>query len=198
MHSNQSSQLTDAQLVSSYLDGSEYALEQLINRHQLQIFNFINSKINDRDTSEDLFQDTFIKVVKNLRMGKYKDEGRFLSWVIRIAHNLIMDHYRKINRLPKHESKIENFEVLDCLVEKSSSVEESLIKTQIHADLSLLIQELPDSQKEVLRMRLFQDMSFKEIGDHTGVSINPALGRMRYAVIKLRKMNEERHLIFTQ
>ena len=95
-------------------------------------------------------------------------------------------------------SKIENFDVLDCLVEKSSSVEESLIKTQIHADLSLLIEELPDSQKEVLRMRLFQDMSFKEIGDHTGVSINTALGRMRYAVINLRKMIEERNLIFTQ
>ena len=131
-------------------------------------------------------------------MGKYKDEGRFLSWVIRIAHNLIMDHYRKINRLPKHESKIVNYDILDCLVEKSSTVEESLIKTQIHTDLSLLIEELPDSQKEVLRMRLFRDMSFKEIGDHTGVSINTALGRMRYAVINLRKMIEERNLIFTQ
>ena len=148
--------------------------------------------------ADDIFQDTFIKVVKNLRLGKYNDEGRFLSWVIRIAHNLIMDHYRKIKRLPKHESKIEYFDVLDRLVEQNSSIEESMIETQIHADLSLLIEELPDSQKEVLRMRLFQDMSFKEIGDQTGVSINTALGRMRYAVINLRKMIEERNLIFTQ
>jgi RNA polymerase sigma factor (sigma-70 family) len=131
-------------------------------------------------------------------LGKYNDEGRFLSWVIRIAHNLIMDHYRKIKRLPKHESKIENFDLLESLVEQSSSIEESMIETQIHADITLLIEELPDSQKEVLRMRLFQDMSFKEIGDQTGVSINTALGRMRYAVINLRKMIEERNLIFTQ
>ena len=152
----------------------------------------------DVDLADDIFQDTFIKVVKNLRLGKYNDEGRFLSWVIRIAHNLIMDHYRKIKRLPKHESKIENFDLLESLVEQSSSIEESMIETQIHADITLLIEELPDSQKEVLRMRLFQDMSFKEIGDQTGVSINTALGRMRYAVINLRKMIEERNLIFTQ
>ena len=118
--------------------------------------------------------------------------------MIRIAHNLIMDHYRKINRLPKHESKIENFDMLDCLVEKSSSVEESMIKSQIHDYLKILIEELPESQKEVLRMRFFQDMSFREIGDMTGVSINTALGRMRYAVINLRKMIEERNLVFTQ
>ncbi|MGB2460586.1 MAG: RNA polymerase sigma factor, partial [Flavobacteriaceae bacterium] len=162
------------------------------------IYGFIYSKVHDPDLADDIFQDTFIKVVKNLRLGKYNDEGRFLSWVIRIAHNLIMDHYRKIKRLPKHESKIENFDVLDRLVEQNNSIEESMIETQIHADLSLLIEELPDSQKEVLRMRLFQDMSFKEIGDQTGVSINTALGRMRYAVINLRKMIEERNLIFTQ
>ena len=109
-----------------------------------------------------------------------------------------MDHYRKNKRLPKHESKIENFDLLDRLVEQNTTMEESMIETQIHADLSMLIEELPDSQKEVLRMRLFQDMSFKEIGDQTGVSINTALGRMRYAVINLRKMIEERNLIFTQ
>ncbi|MGB0373289.1 MAG: RNA polymerase sigma factor [Flavobacteriaceae bacterium] len=190
--------LSDTTLITQFLSGNSNSFSILLDRYQKRVYGFIFSKLNDPNLADDIFQDTFIKVVKNLRMGKYKDEGRFLSWVIRIAHNLIMDHYRKINRLPKHESKIENFDVLDCLVEKSSSVEESLIKTQIHADLSLLIEELPDSQKEVLRMRLFQDMSFKEIGDHTGVSINTALGRMRYAVINLRKMIEERNLIFTQ
>jgi RNA polymerase sigma-70 factor (ECF subfamily) len=109
-----------------------------------------------------------------------------------------MDHYRKINRLPKHESRIQNFDVLDRLIEQSTSIEDSMIETQIHADLSILIEELPDNQKEVLLMRLFKDMSFKEIADQTDVSINTALGRMRYAVINLRKMIEERNLIFTQ
>jgi RNA polymerase sigma-70 factor (ECF subfamily) len=190
--------LSDTTLIAEFISGNSDSFSILLDRYQKRVYGFIYSKVHDPDLADDIFQDTFIKVVKNLRLGKYNDEGRFLSWVIRIAHNLIMDHYRKIKRLPKHESKIENFDVLDRLVEQNSSIEESMIETQIHADLSLLIEELPDSQKEVLRMRLFQDMSFKEIGEQTGVSINTALGRMRYAVINLRKMIEERNLIFTQ
>jgi RNA polymerase sigma-70 factor (ECF subfamily) len=190
--------LSDTTLIAEFISGNSDSFSILLDRYQKRVYGFIYSKVHDPDLADDIFQDTFIKVVKNLRLGKYNDEGRFLSWVIRIAHNLIMDHYRKIKRLPKHESKIENFDVLDRLVEQNSSIEESMIGTQIHADLSLLIEELPDSQKEVLRMRLFQDMSFKEIGEQTCVSINTALGRMRYAVINLRKMIEERNLIFTQ
>ena len=190
--------LSDTTLIAEFISGNSNSFSILLDRYQKRVYGFIYSKVHDPDLADDIFQDTFIKVVKNLRLGKYNDEGRFLSWVIRIAHNLIMDHYRKIKRLPKHESKIENFDVLDRLAEQNSSIEESMIETQIHADLSLLIEELPDSQKEVLRMRLFKDMSFKEIGDQTGVSINTALGRMRYAVINLRKMIEERNLIFTQ
>jgi RNA polymerase sigma-70 factor (ECF subfamily) len=190
--------LTDATLIAEFISGNSNSFSILLDRYQKRVYGFIFSKVHDTDLADDIFQDTFIKVVKNLRLRKYNDEGRFLSWVIRIAHNLIMDHFRKIKRLPKHESKIENFDVLDCLIEQSSSIEEGMIESQIHADLSLLIEELPDSQKDVLRMRLFQDMSFKEIGDQTGVSINTALGRMRYAVINLRKMIEERNLIFTQ
>ena len=190
--------LSDTILIAEFISGNSKSFSILLDRYQKRVYGFIFSKIQDPDLADDIFQDTFIKVIKNLRLGKYNDEGRFLSWVIRIAHNLIMDNYRKTKRIPKQESKIENFDVLDCLVEKSSSVEESLIKMQINTDLSMLIEELPESQKEVLRMRLFQDMSFKEIGDHTGVSINTALGRMRYAVINLRKMIEERNLIFTQ
>ena len=190
--------LSDTTLIAEFISGNSNSFSILIDRYQKRVYGFIFSKVHDPDLADDIFQDTFIKVVKNLRLGKYNDEGRFLSWVIRIAHNLIMDHYRKINRLPKYESKIQNFDVLDRLIEQSNSIEESMIETQIHADLSLLIEELPDSQKEVLNMRLFQDMSFKEIGDQTGVSINTALGRMRYAVINLRKMIEERNLIFTQ
>ena len=190
--------LNDTTLIAEFLSGNSNSFSILLDRYQKRVYGFIFSKVNDPDLADDIFQDAFIKVVKSLRSGKYNDEGRFLSWVIRIAHNLIMDHYRKINRLPKHESKIENFDVLDRLVEQGNSIEETIIETQIQSDLSTLIEELPDNQKEVLRMRLYQEMSFKEIGDHTGVSINTALGRMRYAVINLRKMIKERNLIFTQ
>lgn len=190
--------LSDTTLIAEFISGNSNSFSILLDRYQKRVYGFIFSKIHDPDLADDIFQDTFIKVVKNLRLGKYNDEGRFLSWVIRIAHNLIMDHYRKINRIPKHESKIESFDILDRLIEQSINIEESMIETQIHSDLFLLIDELPDTQKEVLRMRLFQEMSFKDIGDQTGVSINTALGRMRYAVINLRKMIEERNLIFTQ
>lgn len=190
--------LPDSDLIAKFISGNNNSFSILLDRYQKRVYGFIFSKVNDTNLADDIFQDTFIKVVKNLRLGKYIEEGRFLSWVIRISHNLIMDHYRKTKRIPKHESKVESFDVLERLIEQSSSVEEIMIESQIHADLSLLIEELPDSQKEVLRMRLFQEMSFKEIGDITGVSINTALGRMRYAIINLRKMIEERNLIFTQ
>ena len=194
MHSNQSSQLTDAQLVSSYLDGSEYALEQLINRHQLQIFNFINFKINDRDTSEDLFQDTFIKVIRTLKSGAYNEEGKFLPWVMRIAHNLVIDHFRKSNRIPTVGNK-EDFDIFQFISDKSPNAESTLVQEQVLKDLQKLIQELPEDQKEVLIMRLYRDMSFKEIAENTNVSINTALGRMRYAIINLRKLITEHQII---
>jgi RNA polymerase sigma-70 factor (ECF subfamily) len=194
MHSNQFSQLKDAQLVSSYLDGSEYALEQLINRHQLQIFNFINSKINDRDTSEDLFQDTFIKVIRTLKSGAYNEEGKFLPWVMRIAHNLVIDHFRKSNRIPTLGNK-EDFDIFQFISDKSPNAESTLVQEQVLKDLQKLIQELPEDQKEVLIMRLYRDMSFKEIAENTNVSINTALGRMRYAIINLRKLITEHQII---
>jgi RNA polymerase sigma-70 factor (ECF subfamily) len=194
MHSNQSFQLTDAQLVSSYLDGSEYALEQLINRHQLQIFNFINSKINERNTSEDLFQDTFIKVIRTLKSGAYNEEGKFLPWVMRIAHNLVIDHFRKSNRIPTLGNK-EDFDIFQFISDKSPNAESTLVQEQVLKDLQKLIQELPEDQKEVLIMRLYRDMSFKEIAENTNVSINTALGRMRYAIINLRKLITEHQII---
>jgi RNA polymerase sigma factor (sigma-70 family) len=194
MHSNQSSQHTDAQLVSSYLDGSEYALEQLINRHQLQIFNFINSKINDRDTSEDLFQDTFIKVIRTIKSGAYNEEGKFLPWVMRIAHNLVIDHFRKSNRIPTVGNK-EDFDIFQFISDKSPNAESTLVQEQVLKDLQKLIQELPEDQKEVLIMRLYRDMSFKEIAENTNVSINTALGRMRYAIINLRKLITKHQII---
>ena len=190
--------LSDSTLITQFTSGNNQSFSILVDRYQKRVYGFIFSKVKDAELADDVFQDTFVKVIKNLRLGKYKDEGRFLSWVMRIAHNIIMDHFRKINRLPKHESKHEDLDVLDRLVEQSSSIEDLMIETQIHADLSLLIDELPQTQKEVLRMRLFQEMSFKDIGEQTGVSINTALRRMRYAVLNLRKLIEERNLIFTQ
>ena len=190
--------LSDSTLINQFTSWNNQSFSILVDRYQKRVYGFIFSKVKDAELADDVFQDTFVKVIKNLRLGKYKDEGRFLSWVMRIAHNIIMDHFRKINRLPKHESKHEDLDVLDRLVEQSSSIEDLMIETQIHADLSLLIDELPQTQKEVLRMRLFQEMSFKDIGEQTGVSINTALGRMRYAVLNLRKLFEERNLIFTQ
>jgi RNA polymerase sigma-70 factor (ECF subfamily) len=189
---------SDSTLITQFISGNSQSFSILIDRYQKRVYGFIFSKVKDAELADDVFQDTFVKVIKNLRLGKYKDEGRFLSWVMRIAHNIIMDHFRKINRLPKHESKHEDLDLLDRLIEQSSSIEDLMIETQIHADLSILIDELPQTQKEVLRMRLFQEMSFKDIGEQTGVSINTALGRMRYAILNLRKLIEERNLIFTQ
>ena len=190
--------LSDSTLINQFTSGNSHSFSILVDRYQKRVYGFIFSKVKDAELADDVFQDTFVKVIKNLRLGKYKDEGRFLSWVMRIAHNIIMDHFRKINRLPKHESKHEDLDFLDRLIEQSSSVEDLMIETQIHADLSILIDELPQTQKEVLRMRLFQEMSFKDIGEQTGVSINTALGRMRYAILNLRKLIDERNLIFTQ
>ena len=188
------SKYTDADLVKSYINGSETALETLVNRHKLQIFNFINSKINDRDTSEDIFQDTFIKVIRTLKNGLYNEEGKFLPWIMRIAHNLVIDHFRKSNRIPTIENK-EEFDIFQFVSDTTPNAENILIEDQILKDIQKLIQELPDDQKEVLIMRLYRDMSFKEIAENTKVSINTALGRMRYAIINLRKLIEDHKIV---
>ncbi len=194
MNSYKSIKHTDAELVKDYINGSELALEYLVNRHKLQIFNFINSKINDRDTSEDIFQDTFIKVIRTLKNGLYNEEGKFLPWVMRIAHNLVIDHFRKSNRIPTIENNDE-FDIFQFISDSSPNAEHILVEDQILSDIQRLIQELPDDQKEVLIMRLYRDMSFKEIAENTNVSINTALGRMRYAIINLRKLIDEHKIV---
>ena len=184
----------DSLLVSQYLSGSEPALEMLINRHQARIFNFINSKVNDRDTAEDIFQDTFIKVIRTLKGGQYNEEGKFLPWIMRIAHNLVIDFFRKNNRMPKVKNT-EEFDIFQFISDNSPNVEHSLVQEQVVKDLQKLVQELPEDQKEVLIMRLYRDMSFKEIAENTNVSINTALGRMRYAIINLRKLIDENQIV---
>lgn len=196
MQTSQVQNQKDAYLVSEYINGCEKSLEILIYRHKSKIYNFIFSKVFNRDIAEDIFQETFIKVIKTLKNGVYNEEGKFLSWVMRISHNLIIDYYRKSNRMPKFEGN-DDYDVFQFLTDDSPNVENNLINDQVVNDLQNLITELPDDQKEVLNMRLYRDMSFKEIAEITGVSINTALGRMRYAIINLRKMVDENQILLS-
>lgn len=188
--------IKDAELVKSYMEGNENALAILINRHKQKIYSFIYSKVLDRDITEDVFQDTFIKVIRTLKLGKYNEEGKFLPWVMRISHNLVIDHFRKNNRIPKFDNS-GDFNIFSVLSDSSLNAEKKLIKSQVEHDVRRLIEELPEDQKEVLVMRMYNDMSFKEISENTGVSINTALGRMRYALINLRKVIEKHNIVLT-
>lgn len=188
--------LPDAILIKNYVGGDESAIATLIERHQSKIYGFIYSKIPDRDICDDVFQDTFIKVIKTLKTKSYNEEGKFLPWVMRIAHNLVIDHFRKSKKMPMQRDTDE-YSVFSYLSESSLNVEDQIILDQVELDLSRLVDELPDDQKEVLMMRIYQDLSFKEIADLTGVSINTALGRMRYALMNLRKVIEKNQVILT-
>jgi RNA polymerase sigma-70 factor (ECF subfamily) len=188
--------LTDAELVQEYVSGNENALEVLIKRHESKIFGFIYSKILDRDLANDIFQDTFIKVIRTLKSTTYNEEGKFLPWVMRIAHNLIIDHFRKNKKMPLFR-ETEDFSIFSILSDDSLTIENQMIAHQVESDLRRLIHELPEDQKEVLMMRMYQDMSFKEISEITGVSINTALGRMRYAILNLRKVIDKHQIILT-
>ena len=189
--------LTDAHLVNNYIQGDEKSLEILVYKHKSKIYNFIFSKVFDRDIAEDIFQETFIKVIKTLKNGVYNEEGKFLSWVMRISHNLVIDFFRKSNRMPKFEAS-DDYDVFQFIKDGSPNAENKMIDNQVIKDLQNLILKLPEDQKEVLNMRLYRDMSFKEIAEITGVSINTALGRMRYAIINMRKMAQENKIILSQ
>ncbi len=188
--------VSDSELVLSYIDGNEKSLETLIKRHKQRIYSFIYSKVLDRDLTEDIFQDTFIKVIRTLKLGNYNEQGKFVSWVMRIAHNLVIDHFRKNKRIPKFENSYD-FDIFSVLSDSSLNAEKSLIKDQILNDVKKLIEYLPDDQKEVLKYRFYNDMSFKEISEKTGVSINTSLGRMRYALINLRNIIDKKNLVLT-
>jgi RNA polymerase sigma-70 factor (ECF subfamily) len=190
----ESKTILDSVLVNNYINGHEKSLEILIIRHKQRIFSFILSKVSDREVAEDIFQDTFIKVINTLKRGAYNEEGKFLPWVMRISHNLIIDHFRRNKRLPKFNNT-DDFDIFDVLSDEMLSIENQIIKGQILEDVRNLIEELPDDQKEVLLMRMYRDMSFKEIAENTDVSINTALGRMRYALINLRKLIEKHNII---
>lgn len=188
--------LSDSRLIEYYLQGDEKALEFLIRKHQARVFNFIQSKVRNRDVANDLFQDVFIKIINTLKAGHYNEEGKFLPWVLRISHNLVIDYFRKSKRIPAFANS-DDFDVFLVVKDESLNIESRMIKDQIDSDVINLLEELPEDQKEVLTMRIFQDMSFKDIADNTGVSINTALGRMRYALINLRKLIDKHQIIIT-
>jgi RNA polymerase sigma-70 factor (ECF subfamily) len=184
----------DSLLISNYISGDEYALEILIKKHQTKIFSFIYSKTFDRDLSNDIFQDAFIKVINTLKTNSYNEEGKFLPWVLRITHNLVIDHFRRIKKMPFYR-ETEDFSIFSIMSDNSVSIENKLIKQQIDLDLQKLIKNLPSEQREVILMRMYHDLSFKEIADLTGVTINAALGRMRYALQNIRKNVDKNKII---
>ncbi|HNY02165.1 MAG TPA: sigma-70 family RNA polymerase sigma factor [Bacteroidales bacterium] len=188
--------VSDQELIGKYLAGQESALEQIIRRHKNRVYAYILMVVKDKELAEDLFQDTFIKVINTFRTGQYKEEGKFIQWVMRIAHNLIIDYFRKAKRIPMIENSDE-YDIFEKVRIPVESIEEQIITEQIHHDVKRLIEYLPDEQREVLMMRHYGDMSFKDIAEVTNVSINTALGRMRYALINLRKLVRENDVILS-
>lgn len=182
--------MNDAELIKLYINGDEKALSLLINKHEQRIFSYILSKIQDRDLANDVFQDTFVKIIKTFRQGRYNEEGKFLNWALRIAHNLVIDHFRRQKRIPTI-SPTDEYDIFKIVRDNADDAETGMIREQIEKDLHKLILKLPPEQLEVLKLRHFSGLSFKDIAEQTDVSINTALGRMRYALINLRKLMEE-------
>ncbi len=189
--------LSDSVLLNRYLAGEEVAISHLIERHSARVRSYIRMMVKDRDLAEDLFQETFIKAVRVIDEGRYTDNNRFLSWVLRIAHNIVIDHFRaKKNNTTIGESQA-GYDMLGSLKFATEPIEDKIIHQQIAEDVRRLVDFLPDEQREVVMMRYYQDLSFKEIAEQSGVSINTALGRMRYALINMRKMVQEKNIILS-
>ncbi|MDD4373180.1 MAG: sigma-70 family RNA polymerase sigma factor [Bacteroidales bacterium] len=189
---------TDKELVESYRKGNHTSFELLIDRHQVRIFSYIMMLVKDKQLADDIFQDTFIKIIRTIKNGTYKEEGKFIQWAMRIAHNLVIDHFRKSKRIPYSDVQNDSYDFLENISLADPSIEQQIITDQIHEDLRQLITFLPEEQREVLYLRLYSEMSFKDIAELTNVSINTALGRMRYALINIRKMINEKNLVLTQ
>ncbi len=188
---------SDSKLLEFFLEGNHDALEILFQRHRDKIFGFIYSKVRNQELTEDLFQDTLFKIVRTLKKGKYIEEGKFLPWAIRISHNLIIDYYRKSNKFKKIYDS-EEFSMFDILPDEALDAEDQMIRKQRIKKVQLIIEQLPEEQKEVLKMRIYEELSFQEIAEKTNVSINTALGRMRYALINMRKIIEKNKINFLE
>ncbi len=190
--------MKDYELVNKFIEGDKDSIEVLINRHKNRVYTYILLIVKDHQLAEDVFQDTFIKVIKSLQKGKYQEKGIFVSWVVRIAHNLIIDHFRKSKHLKTYSSDDNEMDVFNIKKLSDDSIEDVIINDQIADDVRKLVDLLPDEQKEVIMLRHYGELSFKEIAEQTEVSINTALGRMRYALINLRKMIDEKNIILTK
>ena len=186
--------LNDNELVQRFIEGDQNSLEVLVHRHKNRIYSYILLIVKNQELAEDIFQDTFIKVIKSLKMGKYHDKGKFLSWVLRIAHNLIIDHYRKQKLLNTVSNDSGEVDLFNNKKLSESTIEETLVFDQTMEDVRRLVDALPEDQRQVVYLRHYCGLSFKEIADQTGVSINTALGRMRYALINMRKMVREKNM----
>lgn len=193
--------ITDSLLIAKYQQGDEDALSELIRRNKKELYSFIFYKIMDEELANDLFQDTFVKIIISLKEGRYNDDGKFILWAKRIAHNLIIDHFRLKNKYVKiSETTYENdeFSIFDLLRETEENIEDRLVTNQIYEDLMKITLFLPENQQEVIRLRFFDGLSFKEIAEQTDTSINTTLGRVRYALINMRKIMEDNQIILTR
>jgi RNA polymerase sigma-70 factor (ECF subfamily) len=188
---------SDYELIEQFIKGEQSCFEEIIHRHKNKVFAYISLYIRDQALVEDIFQDTFLKVIQSVKSGKYYDNGKFLSWVMRIAHNLIIDHFRRIKQMNTTSNDDYESDIFNSKRFSDANIEDTLIKRQIQKDVRLLIGQLPDDQKEVVILRHYAGLSFKEIADITNVSINTALGRMRYALINMRKIMEEKQISLT-
>lgn len=193
-----SREFSDQELVKRFLQGDQQSIEVLINRHKNKVYTYIVLIVKNQQLAEDIFQDTFIKVIRSLKQGKYKDNGKFVSWVIRIAHNLTIDHFRKEKQINTHSNEDYEADIFNSRKLSDGTIEDILVENQIIQDVRMLIEELPEDQKQVILLRHYGELSFKEIAEQTDVSINTALGRMRYALINLRKLIEQKNLSLTK
>jgi RNA polymerase sigma-70 factor (ECF subfamily) len=189
--------LNDKELVLRYRNGDVASFQILVDRYQNKIYSYVLMLVKDKQLADDIFQDTFLKIIRTIKAGAYKEEGKFIQFAMRISHNLIIDHFRKAKRLPMVDPTKEDYDMLDNARFKDPSIEEQIVTEQTYDDVRKMIEFLPAEQREVLVMRMYDDMSFKEIAEATNVSINTALGRMRYALINLRKMAKEKHVELT-
>ena len=190
--------LDDRELITLYIGGDEKAFEVLLMRHKEKIYRFIYLKVRDRELADDIFQEAFVKIINTLKMGTYNEEGKFLPWAMRISHNLVIDHFRKTSKvkmISETSSSREDFNIFSVLSQSDKNVEQSITYDELENQMVNLIEFLPASQREILKMRIFQDMSFKDIAESEEISINTALGRMRYALINLRKLIDKHNLV---
>lgn len=191
------SKLADDQLVAAYAKGNNEAFDALLNRHKDRVFSYILHIVKDRDQAEDIFQETFVKAIMTIKQGRYTDSGKFSAWISRIAHNLIIDFYRQEKAENTVSTDSDDTDMLNRRDLAEENIEDRLVTEQIHEDVKRIIDALPESQREVLMMRYYRDMSFKEIAEATNVSINTALGRMRYAILNMRRIAQENNIVLT-